>query len=312
MIFLDNILCYCFDDIFKGFFDYDVLNVYLMKMICDVEYDLVYEMEVSLMELMFFSFKQCLIVELVCFVYQCDMFNVLVEVLCEKLIIFCYDFIVFGGCYYNFKDFINFFNVGKVNLVNKLLLCLCYIWFDKVQFCNGFDVICECDVLFYYFYYIFEYVLELLCQVLFDLSVLVIKINIYCVVKDLCIIDLMIYVVYNGKKVIVVVELQVCFDEEVNIYWVKRLIEVGVYVIFFALGLKIYVKLFLILCKENGEVVCYVYIGIGNFNEKIVCFYIDYLLLIVDVCIINEVWWVFNFIENLYCLVIFDYLMVLL
>lgn len=57
MIFLDNILRYCFDDIFKGFFDYDALNVYLMKMIRDVEYDLVYEMEVSLMELMFFSFK---------------------------------------------------------------------------------------------------------------------------------------------------------------------------------------------------------------------------------------------------------------
>lgn len=69
MIFLDNILCYCLDDIFKGFFDYDVFNVYLMKMICDVEYDLVYEMEFSLMELMFFSLKQCLIVEFVCFVY---------------------------------------------------------------------------------------------------------------------------------------------------------------------------------------------------------------------------------------------------
>lgn len=175
------------------------------------------------------------------------MFVVLVDVLWEKLMIFWYDLIVFGGCYYNFKDFINFLNVGKVNLVNKLLLWLCYFWFDKEKFCNGFDVICECDVLFYYFYYIFEYVLELLCQVLFDLSVLVIKINIYCVVKDLCIIDLMIYVVYNGKKVIVVVELQVCFDEEVNIYWVKWLIEVGVYVIFFVFGLKIYVKFFFIL-----------------------------------------------------------------
>lgn len=60
------------------------------------------------------------------------MFNALVEVLREKLIIFRYDFIVFGGRYYNFKDFINFFNVGKVNLVNKLLSRLRYIWFDKV------------------------------------------------------------------------------------------------------------------------------------------------------------------------------------
>ncbi len=32
MILLDNILRYCTDDIFKGFFDYDALNAYSMKM----------------------------------------------------------------------------------------------------------------------------------------------------------------------------------------------------------------------------------------------------------------------------------------
>ena len=32
MILLDNILRYCLDDIFKGFFDYDALNAYSMKM----------------------------------------------------------------------------------------------------------------------------------------------------------------------------------------------------------------------------------------------------------------------------------------
>ena len=32
MILLDNILRYCPDDIFKGFFDYDALNAYSMKM----------------------------------------------------------------------------------------------------------------------------------------------------------------------------------------------------------------------------------------------------------------------------------------
>ncbi|MGJ7746840.1 hypothetical protein ACSF6V_20295 [Escherichia coli] len=31
MILLDNILRYCLDDIFKGFFDYDALNAYSMK-----------------------------------------------------------------------------------------------------------------------------------------------------------------------------------------------------------------------------------------------------------------------------------------
>ena len=84
MILLDNILRYCLDDIFKGFFDYDALNAYSMKMTRDAEYDLVHEMEASLMELMSSSLKQRLTAELVRFVYQRDMPNALVEVLREN------------------------------------------------------------------------------------------------------------------------------------------------------------------------------------------------------------------------------------
>ncbi|MGL9735491.1 MAG: hypothetical protein ACR5LF_07045 [Symbiopectobacterium sp.] len=65
MILLDNILRYCLDDIFRGFFDYDALNAYSMKMTRDAEYDLVTEMESSL--------KQRLTAEPVRFVYQRDM-----------------------------------------------------------------------------------------------------------------------------------------------------------------------------------------------------------------------------------------------
>lgn len=84
MILLDNILRYCLDDIFKGFFDYDALNAYSMKMTRDAEYDLVHEMEASLMELMSSSLKQRLTAEPVRFVYQRDMPNALVEVLQRK------------------------------------------------------------------------------------------------------------------------------------------------------------------------------------------------------------------------------------
>ncbi len=223
MILLDNILRYCLDDIFKGFFDYDALNAYSMKMTRDAEYDLVHEMEASLMELMSSSLKQRLTAEPVRFVYQRDMPNALVEVLREKLTISRYDSIVPGGRYHNFKDFINFPNVGKANLVNKPLPRLRHIWFDKAQFRNGFDAIRERDVLLYYPYHTFEHVLELLRQASFDPSVLAIKINIYRVAKDSRIIDSMIHAAHNGKKVTVVVELQARFDEEANIHWAKRL-----------------------------------------------------------------------------------------
>ncbi|STF88105.1 polyphosphate kinase [Escherichia coli] len=194
--------------------------------------------------------------------------------------------------------------------MNKPLPRLRHIWFDKAQFRNGFDAIRERDVLLYYPYHTFEHVLELLRQASFDPSVLAIKINIYRVAKDSRIIDSMIHAAHNGKKVTVVVELQARFDEEANIHWAKRLTEAGVHVIFSAPGLKIHAKLFLISRKENGEVVRYAHIGTGNFNEKTARLYTDYSLLTADARITNEVRRVFNFIENPYRPVTFDYLMV--
>lgn len=80
--------------------------------------------------------------------------------------------------------------------------------------------------------------------------------------------------------------------------------------IFSAPGLKIHAKLFLISRKEGDEVVRYAHIGTGNFNEKTARIYTDYSLLTADARITNEVRRVFNFIENPYRPVSFDYLLV--
>ncbi|ERK13773.1 MAG: polyphosphate kinase 1 [Pantoea sp.] len=308
MILLDNILRYCLDDIFKGFYDYDALNAYSMKMTRDAEYDLVTEMESSLLELMSSSLKQRLNAEPVRFVYQRDMPDEMVEMLRHKLSISNYDSVVPGGRYHNFKDFISFPNEGKSNLENRPLPQIRHIGFDGFR--NGFDAIRNRDVLLYYPYHTFEHVLELLRQASFDPSVLAIKINIYRVAKNSRIMDAMIHAAYNGKKVTVVVELQARFDEEANIHWAKRLTEAGVHVIFSAPGLKIHAKLFLISRREGEEIVRYAHIGTGNFNEKTARLYTDYSLLTADARITNEVRRVFNFIENPYRPVSFDHLMV--
>ncbi|MFT8211066.1 MAG: polyphosphate kinase 1 [Symbiopectobacterium sp.] len=308
MILLDNILRYCLDDIFRGFFDYDALNAYSMKMTLDAEYDLVTEMESSLLELMSSSLKQRLTAEPVRFVYQRDMPDTMVNMLMEKLGISSYDSIIPGGRYHNFKEFISFPNVGRPNLENKPLPRLRHTRFS--HFRNGFDAIRERDVLLYYPYHTFEHVLELLRQASFDPSVLSIKINIYRVAKDSRIINAMIHAAHNGKKVTVVVELQARFDEEANIQWAKRLTEAGVHVIFSVPGLKIHAKLFLISRREGESIVRYAHIGTGNFNEKTARLYTDYSLLTADERITNEVRSVFNFIENPYRPVSFEYLLV--
>ncbi|AIA71984.1 polyphosphate kinase [Pectobacterium atrosepticum SCRI1043] len=308
MILIDNILRYCLDDIFKGFFDYDALNAYSMKMTRDAEYDLVTEMESSLLELMSSSLKQRLTAEPVRFVYQRDMPDAMVKMLQEKLGISSFDSVIPGGRYHNFKDFISFPNVGRANLVNKSLPRLRHTGFNRFR--NGFDAIRERDVLLYYPYHTFEHVLELLRQASFDPNVLSIKINIYRVAKDSRIITSMIHAAHNGKKVTVVVELQARFDEEANIHWAKRLTEAGVHVIFSVPGLKIHAKLFLISRREGENIVRYAHIGTGNFNEKTARLYTDYSLLTADERITNEVRRVFNFIENPYRPVSFEHLLV--
>ncbi|MFR2921413.1 MAG: polyphosphate kinase 1 [Proteus mirabilis] len=308
MILLDNILRYCLDEIFKGFFDYDSLNAYSMKMTRDAEYDLATEMESSLLEMMSSTLKQRLTAEPVRFVYQRDMPDEMVALLRSKLGLSNNDSVIAGGRYHNFKDFINFPNEGSKFLLNKPIPRLRHVWFDNFR--NGFDAIRERDVLLYYPYHTFEHVLELLRQASFDPSVISIKINIYRVAKDSRIIDSMIHAAHNGKRVTVVVELQARFDEAANIHWAKRLTEAGVHVIFSAPGLKIHAKLFIISRLEEREIIRYAHIGTGNFNEKTARLYTDYSLLTANTEINNEVRRVFNFIENPYRPVTFEHLMV--
>ncbi|VFP88082.1 polyphosphate kinase 1 [Candidatus Erwinia haradaeae] len=308
MILIDNILRYCLEDIFYGLFKYDVINAYAIKMTRDAEYDLVTEMESSLLELMSSSLKQRLTAKPVRFIYQSDMPDVMVNILRNKLKLSKYDSVLSGGRYHNFKDFMNFPNVGKAHLFHKPLVQLRHLRFDR--FLNGFDAIRTGDILLYYPYHTFEHVLDLLHQASFDPVVLEIKINIYRVAEDSRIINAMIHAAYNGKKVTVVVELQARFNEEANIHWAKRLTEAGVHVVFSAPGLKIHAKLFLISRFENGKINRYAHIGTGNFNEKTARLYTDYSLLTSDARITTEVRQVFHFIANPYRPVNFKHLIV--
>lgn len=308
MILADNILRLCLDDIFQPFFDFDEIHAYSMKMTRDAEYDLITEVESSLLELMSSSLKQRLTAKPVRFAYQREMPDRMVSLLTEKFGISNYDSIVPGGRYHNFRDFINFPHIDKPYLQHKHLNALCHKKFSAFR--NKFMAIKHQDILLYYPYHTFDHVLELLHQAAFDPDVIAIKINIYRVAKDSRILNAIIHAAYNGKKVTVVVELQARFDEAANIDWAKKLTEAGVHVIFSAPGLKIHAKLFIISRKENDQIVRYAHIGTGNFNEKTATIYTDYSLLTANQDITNEVRRVFNFIENPYRPVSFKHLLV--
>ena len=306
IIFLDNILRYCLDDIFKVFFDAVELNAYSININRDAEYELNSELD-SLLELMSQGLKQRLTAQPVRFTYQKDMPKALFELLINKLKLTEQDAMP-GGRYPNFKDLVNFPDLGVKNLLNKRLPSLAYNRFKKFR--NAFATIKDRDVLLYYPYYSFGHVLEIMRQASFDPAVTHIRMNIYRVAKDSRFIHAAINAANNGKKVTVVVELQARFDEEANIKWAKRLIRSGIKVIYSQPKLKIHAKLFLIDRREEDKIIRYAHIGSGNFNEKTARVYTDFSLLTSDPAITDEVIKVFNFIENPFKPVSFNHLLV--
>ncbi|MFQ2608566.1 polyphosphate kinase 1 [Aeromonas caviae] len=308
IIILDNVIRFCLDEIFKGFFDYDEIAAYAVKLTRDAEYDLSDQLDLSLVDKMSDGLKQRLTAMPVRFVYEREMPAAMISFLKLKLQISSYDAIMPGGRYHNFKDFIGFPNVGRDYLENPKLPALDCRDFDG--FVNAFDAISKQDILLYYPYHKFHHFTELVRQAAFDPAVSAIRINIYRVAKKSRIIHSLIDAANNGKKVTVVVELRARFDEAANIDWANILTDAGVKVVFGVPSLKIHSKLCLITRHENGEAVRYAHIGTGNFNEKTAKIYTDFSLLTRHPDITAEVESVFEYIEYPYRRYKFNHLLV--
>ncbi|QTL92966.1 polyphosphate kinase 1 [Aeromonas jandaei] len=308
IIILDNVIRFCLDEIFKGFFDYDEIAAYAVKLTRDAEYDLSDQLDLSLVDKMSDGLKQRLTAMPVRFVYEREMPAAMISFLKLKLQISSYDAIMPGGRYHNFKDFIGFPNVGRDYLENPKLPAIDCRDFDG--FVNAFDAITKQDILLYYPYHKFHHFTELVRQAAFDPAVSAIRINIYRVAKKSRIIHSLIDAANNGKKVTVVVELRARFDEAANIDWANILTDAGVKVVFGVPSLKIHSKLCLITRHENGEAVRYAHIGTGNFNEKTAKIYTDFSLLTRHPDITAEVESVFEYIEYPYRRYKFNHLLV--
>ncbi|MGY3915538.1 polyphosphate kinase 1 [Aeromonas australiensis] len=308
IIILDNVIRFCLDEIFKGFFDYDEIAAYAVKLTRDAEYGLSDQLDLSLLDKMSDGLKQRLTAMPVRFVYEREMPAAMISFLKLKLQISSYDAIMPGGRYHNFKDFIGFPNVGRDYLENPKLPALDCRDFDG--FVNAFDAISKQDILLYYPYHKFHHFTELVRQAAFDPAVSAIRINIYRVAKKSRIIHSLIDAANNGKKVTVVVELRARFDEAANIDWANMLTDAGVKVVFGVPSLKIHSKLCLITRHEQGEAVRYAHIGTGNFNEKTAKIYTDFSLLTRNPDITAEVESVFEYIEYPYRRYKFNHLLV--
>ncbi|MBX7182682.1 MAG: polyphosphate kinase 1 [Bacteroidia bacterium] len=297
IILLDDVIRFCLDEIF-ALFNYDKFEAYTIKLTRDAEMEVDVDMSKSIVETMSNSLKDRKKGIPVRFVYDSNMPREMVKYLTKRLQIPSSSALIPGGRYHNFKDLMDFPDVGSPEMKYTKLPTLSHpALLNQVSM---FEALKKRDVLLSYPYQSFQHLVDVLREAAIDPKVTEIKITLYRVARNSNIVNSLINAIRNGKHVTVVVELQARFDEENNLYWAQLLQEEGAKVIFGVPGLKVHAKIFLITRIEGKKEVLYARIGTGNFNESTSKVYTDHSLFTCDSRLTNEVSKVFTFFENNY------------
>ena len=297
-IALDNIIRACLTQMFRGILPIESASAFCFKFSRDAEIELDAGITESLIEKMAMSLKQRQRADPVRFVYDGEMPRHLLDFLVARFDLGKYDSLISGGRYHNSKDFMSFPRIGPKYLELKPLPTVRLPALDAAN--SIFENIRKRDILLYYPYHPFDYVIHLLKTAALDPAVKSIKICLYRVASDSRVVDALLNAVANGKRVRAVVELAARFDEAANISWAQRFTEGGIEVIFGIPGLKVHSKLLLIERREQGVTRYYSHIGTGNFNEKTAQLYTDFSLLTYDQAIGADVANVFDFLKYTY------------
>lgn len=295
---LENMIRVCLHDVFRGIFSLDQVEAYTIKLTRDAELELGEEVTESFFERMERSLKRRKKADPVRFVYDSDMPEDMRDYMARRLGIGRLDSVIPGGRYHNSKDFMGFPNLGPAYLELQPLSPIPLQAVERHD--NIFDAIAERDVLLYYPYHSFSYVVNFLKTAAIDPAVKSIVISLYRVASYSHVVDALINAVANHKTVTVIVELQARFDEEANLALSHRLTDGGVNVIFGVPGLKVHGKLILVTRQENNTLRYYTHVGTGNFNEKTAEVYTDFSLLTYNQEIGEEAAKIFEFIRYNY------------
>ena len=308
IILLDNIIRHCLTQIFSGFFDFDSIKAYSMKVTRDAEFDLSNEFSQSLSEQLSSSLKQRINAEPVRLVYDKKMPHNMLNILKNQFAITSNQGLISGGRYHSFKDFIEFPSIGDKSLEHEKLPSLEQHYFTRYN--NAFTAIKTRDILLYYPYHKFSHFTEWLRQAAYDPMVSKVEISLYRVAKKSRVIAALTEAVKNGKEVSVNIELRARFDEQANLSWAELLSNAGANVTFGISSLKVHAKICLITRKEDDNLVRYAHIGTGNFHEKNAKIYTDFSLFTCQKEITDEVAQVFEFIKFPYLPFTFKHLIV--
>jgi polyphosphate kinase len=297
IMLLDDVIRWGLADIFSAF-RFDQISAYTIKLTRDAELDIEDDISESYIKKVSKSLKRREEGIPVRFIYDAQIPPDLLQTIQAKLNLGPDDTMIPGGKYHNFKDFMNFPDMGLQHLKYKPITHLPHRDIEPAR--SVFRAMRKRDILLHYPYQTFHYVLDLLREASIDPKVTSIKINLYRVAQNSSVVSALINAVRNGKTVVANMELQARFDEEANIYWANKLEEEGARVSFGVPGLKVHSKLCLITREEKKGPMRYGIIGTGNFNEDTARLYSDHHLFTVDKRLTKEIDKVFDFFKNNY------------
>lgn len=229
------------------------------------------------------------------FVYDQGISKDTLEFLLERMNIDSSDSIIPGGRYHNRRDYMNFPNLGRYDLLYKQNSPLPIPGLDLEGSILG--KIRAKDYLLNAPYQSFSYIIKFLREAALDPKVASIKITLYRLAKNSQIVSCLINAAKNGKKVTVQIELQARFDEASNISYAEQMQTEGIELIFGVKGLKVHSKICIIERVENNKVKRYGFISTGNFNENSAKVYTDVTLFTANSKILKDAAHVFEFFE---------------
>jgi polyphosphate kinase len=294
IIMLDDVIRFNLHSIFN-IFRYESISAHMIKITRDAQLEIDSDQSKSLMEKISTSVKERRIGEPVRFVYDQAIGDDTLEFFLTRMEIDSSDSIIPGGRYHNRRDYMDFPNLGRQDLIYKQNVPLPVPGLSLEG--SILHKIRQKDYLLNAPYQSFSYVIKFLREAALDPKVTSISITLYRLAKNSQIISSLINAAKNGKKVTVQIELQARFDEASNISYAEQMQTEGINLIFGVKGLKVHSKICVIERLENNKVKRYGFISTGNFNESTARVYTDVTLFTSHQHILREVMRIFEFFE---------------
>ena len=294
IILLDDVIRYNLNSIFNVF-DYESVTAHMIKITRDAELDIESDMSKSMIQKIAKSVKGRQIGEPVRFVYDQQIGKDTLKFFLTQMGIEGSDGIIPGGRYHNRRDYMQFPNLGRYDLLYKAHTPLPVEGLSLDG--SILNKIAKKDYLVNAPYQSFSYLIKFLREAALDPNVTTIKITLYRLAKNSQIISSLINAAKNGKKVIVQIELQARFDEASNISYAEQMQSEGIELIFGIKGLKVHSKICVIERVNEGKVKRFGLISTGNFNENTARVYTDVTLFTSHQQILKDVSKIFDFFD---------------